>query len=366
MCILIHHPKDACFTSEQLADFYDRNPDGFGAIVKKGESVEVIKSIGTLEEIEDLYYNQVACHEAVIHFRMKTHGEIDIANCHPYEVVPGIWMAHNGILSTGNAKDPKMSDTWHYIQDYLKPLLQANPELMLEPAFLKLVGGHIGSNNKFAFMNENGDVGIVNKNSGYTYWDLGNEELEVWYSNTYAWNPYKMGFEKYVAPKSYATTTYGKGAYYGSSPTWRAWDAFDKEERQGTLSFGQQKKTQRGKRSGKKRGNTLGKLPKFLKGDGLKRIVRQAYNAISLDGYEGALRWVMNHPMAAMNFLYQVYGNDEDPRNTKQEISDRVNFDQEWAADDIMVAWETLEDDLLELGGIVDVDPVGGKHHVNV
>lgn len=366
MCILIHQPKDACFSSEQLADFYSRNPDGFGAIVKNGSSVEVIKSIGTLAEIEDLYYSQVACYEAVIHFRMKTHGEIDIANCHPYEVVPGIWMAHNGILSTGNAKDPKMSDTWHYIQDYLKPLLQAHPDLMKDEAFLKLVGGHIGSNNKFAFMNQDGDVGIVNKTAGYTYWDLANDKLDVWYSNTYAWSPYKFGFEEYVPPKSYPTTSYGKGTYYGSSPTWRAWDAYDKEERQGTLSFGKGKaKTKRAKRIGKGKSG-LGKLPKYLTGEGLKRIIRQAYNAVSLDGYDGALRWVVDHPMAAMNFLYQIYGDEDNPSKTKQEISDRVNFDQEWAADDVMLAWETLEDDLLELGGIVDVDTVGGKQHVNV
>lgn len=364
MCILIHHPKDACFTSEQLADFYSKNSDGFGAIVKNGNTVEVIKNVGSLAEIEDLYYDQVACHEAVIHFRMKTHGEIDIANCHPYEVVPGIWMAHNGVLRTGNAKDPKMSDTWHYIQDFLKPMLQAHPELMTNPGFIKFVGDHIGPSNKFALMNEKGDVSIINRESGYDFWDLANKDLTVWYSNTYAFSPYQHGFMSY--PK-YDETSYGKGTYYGSSPTWQMWNKFDEEERQGTLGFtsttARRKKFSKGTQA-KKRGRKA--RPKFLTGDALKKCIRSSYNAIALDGYNGALRWVTEKPMMAMNFLYQIYGNENQEFGTAQEISDFVNFSPEEAADDILTAWEEIEEDLLELGGITPTNLYEELAHVNV
>ena len=98
MCILIHQPKDGFFSSAQLQDFFSKNRDGFGAIVNRGNEVNIVKMVGTLQQIEDVYYEQVACYEAVIHFRMQTHGEIDLDNCHPYEVTPGIWMAHNGVL----------------------------------------------------------------------------------------------------------------------------------------------------------------------------------------------------------------------------------------------------------------------------
>lgn len=362
MCILIHHPKDACFTSAQLADFYSKNSDGFGAIVKKGNTVEVIKTVGTLAEIEDLYFDQVACHEAVIHFRMKTHGEIDIANCHPYEVVPGIWMAHNGVLRTGNAADPKMSDTWHYIQDYLKPLLQAHPELMTNPGFIKLVGDHIGTSNKFALMNEKGDVAIINRTSGYDFWDLANKDLTVWYSNTYAFSPYDHGFLE--RPK-YEPTSYGHGTYYGSSPTWQMWNKFDEDERQGTLSLAtttdaKASKKKRGKVSkAKKKFNAMNKLPKFLSGEALKRVIRSSYNAIAIDGYYGALKWVEDNPMMAMNFLYQTYGNEDHEFSTAQEISDMVNFAPEEAADDVLTAWDQIEDELLE---IAEITPVKSKY----
>lgn len=360
MCILIHHPKDACFTSAQLADFYTKNSDGFGAIVKKGNTVEVVKSIGSLAEIEDLYYDQVAMHEAVIHFRMKTHGEIDIANCHPYEVVPGIWMAHNGVLRTGNAADPKMSDTWHYIQDYLKPMLEAHPELMNNAGFIKLVGDHIGSNNKFALMNQAGDVAIVNRTSGYEFWDLNDDKLTVWYSNTYAFDPYEHGFLE--RPKYEA-----KGHYYGSSPTWSLWNKFDEEERQGTLGTTESKTTtttkkkKHGKHTAVKKINTKKKLPKYLNGEALKRVIRASYNAIAIDGYYGALRWVEDSPMMAMNFLYQMYGNDD--TTTAKDISDLVNFEPEMAADDVLSAWDAAEPDLLELA---EITPVKENAYVNV
>lgn len=370
MCILIHHPKDACFTSAQLADFHSKNSDGFGAIVKKTNgTVEVIKSIGNLAEIEDIYYDQVACHEAVIHFRMKTHGEIDIANCHPYEVVPGIWMAHNGVLRTGNAADPKMSDTWHYIQDYLKPLLQAHPELMTNPGFIKLVGDHIGTNNKFALMNQAGDVAIINRESGYDFWDLANKDLTVWYSNTYAFSPYQHGFMTY--PK-YDETKYGKGAYYGSSPTWEMWNRFDEEERQGTLGIGELKNTTTGKKKhkkstvGKKKFNAKGKLPKYLSGEALKRVIRSSYNAVAIEGYYGALKWVEDNPMMAMNFLYQTYGNEDFEGSTAQEISDLVNFAPEQAADDVLQAWEEIEPELLEIAEITPTSLYKEYADVNV
>lgn len=364
MCILIHHPKDACFSAAQIADFYSKNSDGFGAIVKKTNgTIEVIKSIGTLAEIEDLYYDQVACNEAVIHFRMKTHGEIDIANCHPYEVVPGIWMAHNGVLRTGNAKDPKMSDTWHYIQDYLKPMLQAHPELMTNEGFINFVGDHIGPSNKFALMNEKGDVSIINRESGYDFWDLGNQDLTVWYSNTYAFSPYQHGFMSY--PK-YSGTTYGKGNYYGSSPTWQRWNEMEEEmESQGTLGLSTPTTTKKATKTVRaKKGKS--KLPKSLKGEALKRVIRSSYNAVALDGFDGALRWVDENPMMAMNFLYQIYGNEEREGATARDISDSVNLYPEEAADDVLRAWEEIELDLMELGEITPNYIYKERANVNV
>lgn len=340
MCILIHQPKDGCFESAQLQDFYSKNSDGFGAIVNLGSEVIVVKMVGSYAEIEDLYYNKVACHEAVIHFRMKTHGDIDMDNCHPYEVTPGLWMAHNGVLATGNHANPKMSDTWHYINDYLKPLLTLNPDLIKQEAFLKMVGGHIGGSNKFAFMNQQGECFIVNRNSGI-------DHNGMWYSNTYAWTPWKFGYGNPPAPVSYPKYDHAK---YATSPTWREWDAIDRRE-QLTLDYKTSKVKAKPKAKPRKKSPVAPALGTLTTSQ-MRRLVRSSYNSLMLEDYDGVLRWAVDHPMKASHFIYELLGNERDKHYSSEAICDKVANDPDWAAETIIDLWVDMEDVLLDLGGI--------------
>lgn len=347
MCILIHHPKDSCFRSEQLQDFYSKNPDGFGAIVKAGDEVMIYKMVGPFKDVEDLYFDKVACHEAIIHFRMKTHGDIDLDNCHPYEVVPGLHMAHNGVLSTGNAANPKMSDTWHYINDYLKPLIQAYPDILEQEAFRNMIGDQIGSNNRFAFMNHLGDIHIINKHSGV-------EHEGIWYSNTYAWTPWKFGYgtpPAAIYPRTPSTYDHSK---YATSSTWREWDAIDRATKptQKALPFDNKAPKSKGKR-GRKSSKKVRAIPP-LNTDQLARIIRSSYNSVMMDDYDGALRWVTEHPMKAMHFIYELVGSEANYQHSAERISDLVNTDPEWAAETVLDLWVDMESILLE---IADIEP---------
>lgn len=346
MCILLQHPAGTKFSHDQLADFFSKNSDGFGAIVKRGESVDVLKSIGKFKEIAELYYKHVAGNEAVIHFRMRTHGEIDISNCHPYEVIPGIWMAHNGVLSFGNKADDKMSDTWHYIQDYLKPLLEKNPELLSEPAFQALIASHIGSSNKFAFMNQQGETFIINKKSGV-------EHEGVWYSNTYAWSPSRFG---YYQPKTYSyhrTSPYDQwdeSAYdhsrFATSSTWKAWDEIDRkqaaESKSKQLAIPLDAPLPKAKR---KKVWT----PMDMTENQLTNMIRSTYNVVLINDFNEVVKWVEDHPLAAMNFLYQMWGAQE---KDASYISDMVNDEPLLAAEGILEIWEEEEDMLLDMADI--------------
>jgi hypothetical protein len=133
---------------------------------------------------------------------MRTHGEINLDNCHPYEVLNraehgiDLWLMHNGILSTGNKANPKMSDTWHYIADYLRPMLAGNPDFAFHPAFEALISDHIGSSNKFVLMDNEGRQVVINESAG-VYWG------GLWLSNTYAWSaPNSAGRNKVNAKKA--------------------------------------------------------------------------------------------------------------------------------------------------------------------
>jgi hypothetical protein len=118
---------------------------------------------------------------------------------------------HNGVLHTGNAADSSKSDTWHYINDIIKPALASRPEDFMSDWFQTLVEEHIGGSNKFVIMDAHGNMRTFNYDSGVEW---GN----VWMSNTYAWDAGKAGLLKPVAYGSF--NKYGHGGYYSGS----SWD----------------------------------------------------------------------------------------------------------------------------------------------
>lgn len=333
MCILIHHTEQTAFGREHLADFYSRNSDGFGALIKGERGMEVVKTLGNLDEIEELYKSRIFGREAIIHFRMQTHGDIDMTNCHPYQVTNDIWMAHNGVLSTGNAADKTKSDTWHYINDYLKPMLEAHPELIHNPAFIKMVGDHIGTSNKFGFMDYRGRIAIVNRSAGV-------EHFNAWLSNTYAWTPSKWGY--YTAQSRY----YSGWDWEGGS-TWR--DDYTGYGQQGLLTYGKGAGTSKVKKpmevqAEESRKRQLGNLST----EALGRILRSSYNAMQRNQAAGLVDWVIANPMKAMHLLWEFYKGQLD----EDGVSIMVHADPDEAADWIEEMWETAGDECMQMAGI--------------
>ena len=216
MCLMIQHSKDTVLSQELIHDIYRKNSDGFGVMWGDGDKVHVLKLLGTAEEITNLYNKHVLGKDCVIHFRMMTHGDIDYDNCHPYMITENMWMAHNGILSTGNDADVSKSDTWHYIRDFLRPLIaKYGEDILFDPIMQQYIEEHIGSGNKFGIVHKDGRVAILNRKSGI-------EHMNAWFSNTYAWSPDKFGY------KTYSYSNYSKSKYYGGrygSYSWdRGWD----------------------------------------------------------------------------------------------------------------------------------------------
>ena len=215
MCILIHHTPETQFTDEVLRDFYDHNSDGFGAFWGDGEKVHVIKHVGSVDDIITLYNDHVKGKECVIHFRMKTHGDIDYENCHPYHITDKLWLAHNGVLSTGNLADTTKSDTWHYIRNYLRPMVEKYGEdSLFDPQIQQFLGSHISTGNKFGIVHADGRIAIINRSQGVTHFG-------AWLSNTYAWTTSKFGYNT-----GYSTSTYTKKSY----PTRYTSAYWDKDE----------------------------------------------------------------------------------------------------------------------------------------
>jgi hypothetical protein len=201
MCLLFTRTAgvSANLSDAWLKDFYSHNKDGFGVMYAKDGGLHVDKGIGSVDDWIK-FYREYEGLTAAFHLRMRTHGNIDLTNCHPYEVYGNgaempIYMMHNGVLSHGNAKDTSKSDTWHFIRDYIIPLSAKDPAVMFTPEMQAVLGKFIG-NNRFAFMNHLGQLQIVNKNQGV-------EWQGMWLSNTYAWDYYGAFPEKRVVYQGY-------------------------------------------------------------------------------------------------------------------------------------------------------------------
>ena len=223
MCLLMKVSKDSRFSTEFLTDVYNNNSDGLGIMWHdENNQLHCVKIIPKNAKQATKFFRQHAeGKDCIVHYRFTTHGETRADNTHPYPVMGvegapehevAMMLAHNGILSTGNAKDPSRSDTYHYINDYLYPLLNKNPDLILEPAFINMVNSHIGSSNKFAIMDNRGNTVLFNEDAFVKY------EGSL-LSNTYAYNAVKFGVAK---PTYYG----GYGGYkgYGAGYGWGAYE----------------------------------------------------------------------------------------------------------------------------------------------
>ncbi len=189
MCLLVNQQSTSPILSDEwLSDFYSYNSDGIGVMYANNGELIVKKLLPqSADDFIQFYREYIAGKDCAFHLRMRTHGDIDLDNCHPYPILNrlehgiDLWLMHNGILSTGNKADESKSDTWHYIEDYLKPMLSANPDFAFHPSFSEIVGEHIGSSNKFILMDNEGRQTVINQKSG-VYW------AGLWLSNTYAWS----------------------------------------------------------------------------------------------------------------------------------------------------------------------------------
>src|SRR3990167_4877819 len=129
MCVIIKQPVGKAFPENYLTNLYHRNKDGVGIFFPDNGRVQVLKiaKINKADEVLDLYRQAPKDRPVAIHLRMRTHGNIDEANTHPYQVLNledhgiDLWMAHNGVISGLTETHKGKSDTFHFIENFLRP-----------------------------------------------------------------------------------------------------------------------------------------------------------------------------------------------------------------------------------------------------
>lgn len=126
---------------------------------KSGKLVSV-KEVSSFDNFWKIWHDVPRDAERAVHFRIRTHGETNQANCHPFFPAENIGLMHNGVIDC-NIVDKKMSDTHNFAEYELKPLLKAYKELGKHPfddaAWLDLVAD-LGGGSRLLFMDNAGNT----------------------------------------------------------------------------------------------------------------------------------------------------------------------------------------------------------------
>lgn len=159
MCLIIMKKPEQRLSPEFILSVHGRNRDGWGIMFynRKGKST-VVKGLDLFGFQK--WYNKLQHKELVIHFRMRTDGKINLANAHPYEVVPGMHMMHNGVLGAyKTGRDSEMSDSANFVEKEVRPIIEKEGiDYANTPEFRARMSKFTSSWNKLVFITPKGIV----------------------------------------------------------------------------------------------------------------------------------------------------------------------------------------------------------------
>ncbi len=203
MCLILIQPEGHVLSEEELMDFWAHSSDGFGFMwhtpgvgrTGKGQEggVRAVKGVLGFEEMLKAYDKYAAGKAGVLHFRMATHGAVNLEMAHPFEFPASsskrpadLLMVHNGVISGyGSTQYRKgASDTAAFMQEVLIPLLGEGKEAadaLQHPEMQKHILDLVGASNSLVFLDYKGRVTKIGRE--------GLMHDGCWYSNTYAWTP---------------------------------------------------------------------------------------------------------------------------------------------------------------------------------
>jgi glutamine amidotransferase len=172
MCIAILKPSDKTLDKDLLQTCADNNPDGCGFAYNLDDKI-IIKKFMDFNSFWKEYSKVQEGKTMLIHFRIATHGNVELANCHPFKLNNHMALIHNGIISGYGSKTENLSDTRDFID---KVIGNISYKMWKNPSFIKLVEATIGYS-KLVILDNKGKYYIINEKKGD--WVDG-----VWYSNS--------------------------------------------------------------------------------------------------------------------------------------------------------------------------------------
>ena len=228
MCLLTFMPNNVNLDYDRALVSAKANPDGFGFAIHAG--IAIIKDHDMDFEKLWLRWSDLRTMykgPAMFHFRIATHGYININNCHPFDVGdnPKSVLGHNGILPLTMPIGENRSDTKLFAEIVLPHI--GGVKALDNDEKLKEIGDW-ASGNKMVILSVDEDTKhdwyIVNEH-------LGHWKDDIWWSNTSYVRSY---------PSTYVNYGYPSSQYLGKSYSgynYRNDDDFDNDWANGSFSL---------------------------------------------------------------------------------------------------------------------------------
>lgn len=161
MCVIIYKPSElANIPVDILEDCFWHNPDGAGFAYPYNGKVYSQKGFFDIKSLCLALAEVPPDVELIVHMRIATQGEVNVANCHPFPVTSDEKLirkaryegrlpvlVHNGILTSLDDETKERSDTWIFVRDLLSEATHTTP-------ILDWVAQESGS--KFAYVHREG------------------------------------------------------------------------------------------------------------------------------------------------------------------------------------------------------------------
>ena len=142
MCIIIYG-KTENFNSKVLERGYSSNKNGFGLFYFNKDKTKIIsdkiypKNIKQVKRLFNRHKNFTD--EIAVHFRYATTGELSKFNSHPFKVVSNekieMYLMHNSPKLPSILKNKKYSDTYFFTNQFLKPIIEKDHNLIKRKDF---------------------------------------------------------------------------------------------------------------------------------------------------------------------------------------------------------------------------------------
>lgn len=209
MCLAVYKPAGISPDWDALETGMSYNADGAGFAVAVDGQLIVQKGFFKFIDFKKAL-EPFGEHAAIIHFRISTHGMINQANCHPFDMrsfgdsggTP-LAVIHNGMFFEAANDNPAFSDTWHICRDILHPLWLNDANYFNRREFIEIGDMMVGRSNKLVFLNANGEHAIWGEGNGHWY-------KGVWWSN-HSYEDWRCADPRGHTSKSYTITKNADG-----------------------------------------------------------------------------------------------------------------------------------------------------------